>query len=313
MAVVEEDISAAGELVRDAMLFAKGAHTAIGQTRKYTGSPYIEHPAAVVKILEGVASTPTMLAAAWLHDVVEDTHVSLETIAAEFGAEVAALVDALTEPAVSSHVNRAARKGAYRVKMGDASPEAKTIKLADILDNTATIVEHDPKFARTYLSEITNLLRVLSAGDAVLYDRACEQVGEAYRRIVGPLLPDVPRGMFARGGVVSHRASAAPWTCFIHDQSDIAAVREVVKTLAEQRTHRVVVRSDAAGRSVVEIDGAEVSGVSRVSYELRPAPEGRGFAVVHLEIHSDVEVSSEFAESAILFVDQKRIPGLGEK
>lgn len=67
-----------------ARVFATAAHGAVGQVRKYTGEPYINHPAEVVQIVRSVQHTPDMIAAAWLHDVVEDTAVTLEDIEQHF-------------------------------------------------------------------------------------------------------------------------------------------------------------------------------------------------------------------------------------
>ena len=63
------------DIVDRARLFATAAHEAAGNVRKYTFEPYIVHPAEFVEILKGVPHTDEMLAAAWLHDVVEDTEV----------------------------------------------------------------------------------------------------------------------------------------------------------------------------------------------------------------------------------------------
>jgi (p)ppGpp synthase/HD superfamily hydrolase len=81
------------ELERRALEFAIAAHASIDQRRKYTGEPYIVHPIAVAALVRSVPHTPEIIAAAYLHDVVEDTPVTIEEIRAEFGDEVAALVD----------------------------------------------------------------------------------------------------------------------------------------------------------------------------------------------------------------------------
>ena len=66
------------ELVRRAFAFAKAAHEAVGQLRKYTSDPYIVHPTEVADIVQTVAHTEVMVAAALLHDTVEDTDASME-------------------------------------------------------------------------------------------------------------------------------------------------------------------------------------------------------------------------------------------
>lgn len=150
--------------------FATKAHT--GQVRKYTYEPYITHPAKVVEIVRSVPHTEAMLCAAWLHDTVEDTSVTLEDIAVTFGSEIATLVENLTDVSVSSDGNRAIRKAIDREHTAKASVDAKTIKLADIIDNTESINKHDAKFAKVFGAEKKLLLEVLTEGDATLFERA---------------------------------------------------------------------------------------------------------------------------------------------
>lgn len=152
--------------------FATRHHKAAGQTRKYTGEPYIAHPAAVVEIVRSVPHTPEMIAAAWLHDTVEDTDATSAAIFAEFGDEVGLLVHWLTDVSKPWDGNRKTRKAMDRNHIALASPEAKTIKLADLIDNSRSIIEHDPKFARVYLEEKRLLLEVLKEGDPKLWAEA---------------------------------------------------------------------------------------------------------------------------------------------
>ncbi len=158
----------------NARRFAAERHGLMRQTRKYTGDPYIVHPAAVAGIVRSVPHTHDMIAAAWLHDVVEDTETSLQEITIEFGTSVAALVEMLTDVSVPSDGNRAARKVIDREHTAKASPDAKTIKLADLIDNASSIVAYDPEFAKVYLAEKRLLLDVLKEGDATLWNRAAE-------------------------------------------------------------------------------------------------------------------------------------------
>lgn len=156
-----------------ARAFAAHHHETVGQRRKYTGEPYISHPHAVADRVRGVAGcTEAMLAAAWLHDTVEDTHATLAEVRAEFGDEVASLVEMLTDVSWPGDGNRAARRAIDRAHTACASPTAKTIKLADLIDNLPHIVEHDPKFAKVYGGECVLLLDVLQEGDTRLYDLA---------------------------------------------------------------------------------------------------------------------------------------------
>ena len=177
--------------------FAARAHA--DQFRKYTHEPYIMHPLEVARLVRSVPHTEEMLAAAWLHDVVEDTAVTSGGILANFGVEVAVLVGWLTDVSKLSDGNRAARKAIDRAHTADAPPSAKTIKLADLIDNSRSIVEHDPKFAKVYLEEKRLPLPFLKAGDATLWAMAERFVNRAADRLLrtidaGPGSP--PEGGF---------------------------------------------------------------------------------------------------------------------
>lgn len=146
-------------LIMRADAFAAGAHGAVGQVRKYTGISYVEHPRAVARIVATVAHTPEMIAAALLHDVVEDTNVTLAMLREEFGDEVADLVFWLTDQSKPKDGNREVRKAIDRAHSAKAPPTAQTIKLADLIDNTSTIDQHDPEFAKVYRKEKEALLQ----------------------------------------------------------------------------------------------------------------------------------------------------------
>jgi (p)ppGpp synthase/HD superfamily hydrolase len=163
------------DIVERARIFATAAHAAVRQLRKYSNEPYIYHPAAVVKLVASVPHTPEMLAAAWLHDVIEDTGVEFDTLRFEFGDEVAELVAWLTdEPRESG--NRTMRKAMDCDRLAHSPKTAQTIKLADLIDNTLTIEERDPDFAVVYRKEKAALLEVLTKGDAALMKMAKEQL-----------------------------------------------------------------------------------------------------------------------------------------
>lgn len=159
-------------LVERAKEFATLKHAEIQQVRKYTGEPYINHPAEVVEIVKSVKHTDEMLAAAWLHDVVEDTNTTIEEIMMVFGPVVTVLVDSLTDISKPEDGNRATRKAMDRKHISTASANAKTVKLADLISNSSSIIERDPSFAKIYLAEKRLLLEVLKEGDKTLWDRA---------------------------------------------------------------------------------------------------------------------------------------------
>lgn len=168
-------------IVREARLFATAAHHAIDQRRKYTNEPYIGHPQRVVELVEGVIHTPEMLAAAWLHDVVEDTKVSMDVIYEAFGADIGNMVYALTNESLAVG-NRAKRHKMNTERLAKASWQVKAIKCADLIDNTSTIVQFDPKFAPTYLREKLETLEAIYDSHAYLghiWQRAWDQCQEA--------------------------------------------------------------------------------------------------------------------------------------
>jgi len=166
-------------VVEKARIFATAAHAAVAQLRKYTNEPYIVHPTEVAGIVASVeGATNEMIAAAWLHDVVEDTGVSIEVIRAEFGPEVAELVGWLTDVSRPEQGNRATRKAIDRAHTAMAPATAQTVKLADLISNTRSIMQHDEKFAKTYLEEKKMLLEVMTKGDAELMAEARKYIGE---------------------------------------------------------------------------------------------------------------------------------------
>ena len=164
--------------VERARVFATAAHAAVGQVRKYTFEPYIVHPTEVASIVATVPHTNEMLAAAYLHDTVEDTGVSIVDIQKEFGNEVASLVSWLTDVSKPEQGNRAVRKAIDREHTAMAPAAAQTVKLADLIANSRSILAHDPAFAKVYLEEKRMLLEVLTRGDATLMAQARRIVGE---------------------------------------------------------------------------------------------------------------------------------------
>jgi (p)ppGpp synthase/HD superfamily hydrolase len=166
------------DIVRKAQVYAMAAHASVKQVRKYTGEPYIVHPAEVAKIVAGVpGSTPDMVAAAWLHDVVEDTGCTYTDIHMAFGIDIATLVGWLTDVSKPEDGNRAVRKAIDRAHTAEAPAEAQTIKLADLISNSKSIVQHDPAFAKTYLEEKRMMLEVMTKGDPILMAEARKYIG----------------------------------------------------------------------------------------------------------------------------------------
>jgi len=170
-------------LIQRARHYATEMHERINQRRKYTLAPYDVHLKAVADLVATVSDDPAMIAAAWLHDTVEDTPATFEDLENEFGRDVALLVMDLTDVSKASDGNRAVRKELDRRHLASASPQAKTIKLADLIDNTRDISKHDPRFSKVYLPEMFRLLDVLTDGHAKLYKKAQKTVEECARHL----------------------------------------------------------------------------------------------------------------------------------
>lgn len=166
-------------LVRAADEFACRAHESIGQIRKYTGEPYIVHPRAVAAMLAEHINDPEVIAAALLHDVLEDTPVKSAQIESAFGSRVAGFVKALSDVPEQPGLNREARKQSDIARLAEAGFEVQSIKLADLTHNTESIVRFDHRFARTYLEEKARVLAVLDKGHPLLLERARSTLASA--------------------------------------------------------------------------------------------------------------------------------------
>ncbi|HEY5719512.1 MAG TPA: HD domain-containing protein [Gammaproteobacteria bacterium] len=195
----------ADDLVQRAAHFGTHAHQRIDQRRKYTHQPYQVHLKAVAELVATVTDDPVVRAAAWLHDVVEDTPATLDDLREAFGEAVARLVAELTDVSRPGDGNRAERKALDRDHLAQASPAAKTVKLADLIDNARDICNHDRRFCRTFLVEMAALLGVLGDGDPglcaqarKLWQRQAERIG-LDRRLLEAQEGEAPRAAVVHG------------------------------------------------------------------------------------------------------------------
>jgi len=162
---------------------AREGHDSINQKRKYTGEPYWVHTEDVAEIVAGVTHTEDMLIAALYHDWIEDVFpvnpkYNIDLIKEKFGVSVANMVMDLTDEYTKEKyplMNRATRKKMERERIAGISKESKTLKLADLISNTSSIVEHDKDFAHVYLREIMETLPHLVEGNSELLQRASIQ------------------------------------------------------------------------------------------------------------------------------------------
>lgn len=160
-----------------AMAFARHAHAY--QMRKYTDNPYVDHLAEVAGIAMSVGwhdaqiHPDKFMAVCWLHDCVEDQGVDPAELQRLFGPEVMAGVVMLSD---LEEGNRAERKAASRRRLHASPGWVQTIKVADMMSNTSSIVRHDPKFAVTYLEEKRLMLAALDKADPSLREMAIRQL-----------------------------------------------------------------------------------------------------------------------------------------
>jgi (p)ppGpp synthase/HD superfamily hydrolase len=159
------------DLIQAAKLFANISHQRINIYR----NPRLQSPAvhlkAVAQIVSSVSQDAHMIAAAWLHDIVEDTGVTIGDVERKFGAEVAKLVDELTVVDHPAHASRTARFALEKDHFANVSEAAKTIKLADLIATCRDLHKNEPASLRTYAAEANELTHVLSGGDTRLLAR----------------------------------------------------------------------------------------------------------------------------------------------
>jgi (p)ppGpp synthase/HD superfamily hydrolase len=153
--------------------FAEISHA--GQKRKHGNRPYIYHPECVALYLEEKSYSGNIVAAAWLHDTVEDCPgVTYNILCREFGPDIARLVSEVSHPFLREDYSRSERWKIYLEHYEKASDEGQTLKLADrycnlkeYLDFWDDVPNRDRKFLNTvYLSESVDLLDNLSLADS---------------------------------------------------------------------------------------------------------------------------------------------------
>lgn len=127
-------------LLDKAIIFAVKAHA--NTERRGKGFPYIVHPLEAVEIVATITPDQEMLAAAALHDVVEDTDVTIEAIRGEFGERIAKLVDSESETPIAGKSESDSwhdRKQAAIDRLSHATRDAKIVALGDKLSNMRAI------------------------------------------------------------------------------------------------------------------------------------------------------------------------------
>lgn len=132
------------DIVEKALKFATNAHK--GQYRKYTGEAYVTHPIAVCNLVSDFTNDKDILAAALLHDTMEDCEVTYEELCNEFGKRVADMVKELTND--KEEISKKGKVDYMVNKINKMSEPCVLIKLCDILNNMSSTI--NVKQATTY-------------------------------------------------------------------------------------------------------------------------------------------------------------------
>jgi len=168
-------------LVRDALQFATEAHE--GQVRKYTREPFINHPISVAYLVAGYDPHPTAIAAALLHDLVEDIEGwTQERVALKFSPTISELVWWVTKPSVVDYGgDKEARNRIYHENLRRAPRNAIIIKLADRLHNLLTLWDTIDEKQRRKVRETQDFYLPLAEHHILLI----HEVEDALREVMG--------------------------------------------------------------------------------------------------------------------------------
>ncbi|MCL2577230.1 MAG: bifunctional (p)ppGpp synthetase/guanosine-3',5'-bis(diphosphate) 3'-pyrophosphohydrolase [Defluviitaleaceae bacterium] len=150
------------DMIENAFNFAYNAHKE--QFRK-TGEPYITHPLSVAIILANIRTDMESIAAALLHDVIEDTDVTYEDVVATFGEEVALLVVGVTKIEKVAYVSKTERQAEnYRRMFFHISQDVRVllVKIADRLHNMQTLEGHSEEKQRAIAQETLDIYAPLA-------------------------------------------------------------------------------------------------------------------------------------------------------
>lgn len=159
------------------------------QVRKYTGEPYWQHLLNVADTVSTANNSVWTICVALCHDLIEDTDCSMDMLKAklkELGfsrlgirficSGVYRLTDYFTKERFPE-LNRSERKVLEARRLSGIEYFYQTIKYADLIDNTSSIVSHDPKFAEVYLAEKRFILSGMRAGNKELLEQCEKLVG----------------------------------------------------------------------------------------------------------------------------------------
>ncbi len=242
-----------------------------GQVRK-SGAPYITHPLAVAILLADIGMDTTTLVAALLHDTVEDTGLTIGEVKAEFGAEVAVLVDGVTKLDGSKWGDHAEAE-TFRKMILAASIDLRVlvIKLADRVHNLRTLGHHAKREKRERIARASMELLVPFAQRLGLYEyqREMEDLAfatlapEAHERVLGLLRQTEPGRRAALGGLVTGmraELAAAGLQAKVEARSrHLYSIHRSLPAVAGGHAAAAGLRPTDAARVVVVVDGPEAA------------------------------------------------------
>jgi (p)ppGpp synthase/HD superfamily hydrolase len=175
------------EKQKELIEFVKQSHG--DQKRKYTGDPYVTHLLNVCSRVIHLGSP--FVEVALCHDLYEDTKVNFDSLykrLIEIGYDlpesynICTYTQELTDKFTKEdypHLNRARRKSLESKRLSTVSFVSQTVKYADLLDNSYSILAHDSKFAETYMTEKKQIISLMRAGDRILM-KQCDDLLHAY-------------------------------------------------------------------------------------------------------------------------------------
>lgn len=159
--------------------FVKQQHD--GQLRKYTNDPYWTHPLDVAKIVDKFDKTLGLIEISLCHDLFEDTKTNYEVLSTkmnEIGYStterifVCRGVESLTDTMTSEnypHFNRGKRKQFEAHRLAKIGAHYQTVKYADLIHNTSSIIKHDVGFSKKYIPEKRYILNLMRNGNIDLF------------------------------------------------------------------------------------------------------------------------------------------------
>lgn len=130
-----------------------------GQKRKFTGCPYYVHPRNTAKILQSFTDDPELIAVGYLHDVIEDTDITRDSLEKAFNERIASLVSEVTND--EEKRKELGKKEYMKQKVLELSEEALLVKLADRFDNVNDFDNVPEDFEERYSQETKEVLDVL--------------------------------------------------------------------------------------------------------------------------------------------------------